>query len=413
MSHCHMPFRITKRSVDAEKAAAKDRFLWDEDPPGFGLKITPAGRKVYVFQYRMGGRTSPARRYTIGPHGRFTPDEARRAAHRLREKVNSGIDPMAEKLDGRRNTVRAMVAGFVESRRTKGRRSADAIERVLNREVVAVWKDRPAASITAQDATALVEDIANRGAKIQANRVASYLKTMFRWAAKRGTVPASPVLYLDKPATEQSRERTPSLAELVEIWRAAESLGYPFGPAYKLLILTGQRRDEVAGVEWPEIDRGAALWTIPGEKAKNGITHDVHLSALALEVLQECPEVADQDLIFSTTGKTPISGWGKVKARIDKKIMEARQAAAVAAGRDPTKVKPMAPWVTHDIRRGFATGLNGLGVMENVADRILNHTSKTKGGVKRVYNRSLYAAERRAAMDLWADALTQALKKTA
>jgi integrase len=409
---------ISKRTVTAAAPGAKDRFLWDEDLPGFGLKITPAGRKVYVYQYRMGqGRQAPVRRYTIGQHGKpLTPDDARDRARDLEKKVRAGIDPMAEKKRAASGTVEALVSAFILDRRSRGRRSADHVHQALKLHVLpAIGKKAPEA-VTATMLQKIIDDLSAQGSPVQARRIGTHLQTMFTWARRRGLVKASPAADLDKPGPSESRDRAPSIAELAEIWRAADHLGWPFGHAVKLLILTAQRRDEVAGIGWTEIDQAARVWTIPGARAKNGIAHDVHLSDLAVAVIEVCPIITDAeghavDLLFSTTGTTPISGWGKIKTKLDEQILENRRTAAIGAGDDPNKARPMPHWVLHDIRRGVTTALNDLGVAENVADRILNHASKTKGGVKAVYNRAQYAIERRAALALWSGTLQAALTK--
>ncbi|GAB2178715.1 tyrosine-type recombinase/integrase [Dongia sp. agr-C8] len=390
---------INKTLVDREKPGELDRFIWDEDTPGFGLKITPAGRKVYVFQYRMqSGRAAPSRRYTIGKHGEpWTPSTARMRAEKLAQDVAKGIDPMAQKELQRKNTVAALIAGYADHLETKDKKSAELVRRALDRHVGKAWSKRAADTITHGEAQELVDTI-GVNFPVQANRIATYLKAMFKWARRRGKVTNNPAEDLEKPGTEESRDRSPTLDELKEIWQAADPEGFPFGPFIKLLILTGQRRNEVAGMGWSEID--GSTWTIPKERAKNGLEHIVHLTPLALRVLAECPQIQGQDLVFSTTGETPISGFGKPKERIDKRIQEAREKA---------KRDVMPDWILHDFRRSLATGLNELGVAEHVADRILNHASRTKGGVKRIYNKFQYAEERADALRLWSKTLERKL----
>jgi len=411
-----MQGKITKRIVDALKPGSQAEFLWDDGLPGFGIKITPENRRVYLIQYRMGGRGFPTRRYTIGKHGEFTPEKARERAQALLQGVRDGIDPMGEKATARVNTVRKLVDEFIKSRRDKGRRSADEVEWLLKREVVAAWGDRPVASITRADVVRLLDTITERGAGTLANRTLAHIKTMFAWAEGRGTLMASPAKGIEKPSAEISRDRTPNNAELVEIWRAADSLGWPFGKAVQLLILTGQRREEVSGMAWSEIKFDTATWSIPAARSKNALAHDVHLSSAAFMLLRSLPRFVEEhpnevDLIFTTTGNTSISGWGKAKRKLDAKILEARQNTAKEAGTDPLKVKPMEAWTLHDLRRSVATGMNDLGVLPHVADRILNHASAKKGGVMAVYNRAEYAGERKAAMSLWAEHLERLLSR--
>jgi integrase len=406
---------ISKRTVDALKPQGKEYLLWDSDLRGFGVKVTPEGRKVYLIQYRMGGRGFPTRRFTIGTHGQITPDLARATARKRLEDVDQGIDPMVEKKRDKADTVAQLIKDFVKSRQMKGQRSINETERLLNREVLPKWRTRSVASITKGDVVRLIDGIANRGAGTLANRALAHLKTMFNWAADRDTIKDSPCKGIDAPHREVSRERAHTDAELAEIWQAANAIGYPFGHAVKMLILTGQRREEVGGMLGSELDLDAGLWTLPGERTKNGKAHDIHLSALAVEVVKSVPRKKGVDLLFSTTGDTPVSGWSKAKTAIDAKILQARIEAAAKAGETPESVKPMEHWTFHDLRRTFATGLNNLRVLPHVADRILNHVSKKKGGVMAVYNRAEYWEERKAAMTLWADhvqALTRSATKT-
>lgn len=404
-----MQGKITKRSVDALKPADRDDYLWDDGLPGFGVKITPEGRRVFLIQYRMGGRGFPTRRYTIGTYGAYTPEQAREKAKSLLQGVRDGIDPMGEKAAAKVNTVRKLVEQFVKSRQEKGRRSAGEIERVLTREVIGAWGDRPVVSITRQDIVRLLDTIKDRGAGTLANRTLAHIKTMFTWAENRGSLKSSPATGLEKPFAEISRDRTPSDSELIEIWGAAEGLGWPFGRAVQLLMLTGQRREEIGQMRWAEINFDSGLWSLPAERSKNGQPHEIHLSADAVALMRKLPRIDESELVFTTNGETPIQGWSKAKLRLDEKILEAREGVAKKAGHNVASVKPITAWKLHDLRRAFATGLNNLGILPHVADRILNHVAKSKGGVMAIYNRAAYLAERKAAMTLWSEHLARLL----
>jgi integrase len=394
--------KITKRLVDAMRPGPRDLYVWDQTLSGFGLKITPKGKKVYVVQYRMGGRGFTLRRYTIGPHGVYTPEEARERARKVRQTVCDGIDPMLLKKQERLNTIEKLIQGFIQSRRRKGRRSADEIQRVLEREIGKTWRGRSVASITKPDIHHVLDAIMDRGSSVIANRTLAHLKTMFNWAKSRGIIMNSPADNIEKPGEEVSRERTPDDSEITEIWRATAKLDWPFEPALKLLILTGQRREEVGQMRWSELKLSEGVWTLPAARTKNGQPHDIHLSPLAVQVIETIAPIEDCDLVFSTNGQTPISGWSKAKRRLDEEIEAARRTRARARGDDADKVMPMPEWRIHDLRRSVATGLSNLGVAPVVTDRILNHVpKKQKGQVMFVYNRAGYLKERREAMVLW------------
>ena len=177
-------------------------------------------------------------------------------------------------------------------------------------------------------------------------------------------------------------------------------MGWPFGYIAKLLLLTGARHDEIAESRWSEIDIAAKTWTIAKERSKNGVAHEIPLSDAAIQIVARLPRVGEKKdgLIFTTTGATPVSGFSRAKATIDKAIVEALKERAT----DPADVQPPAGWVFHDMRRTVASGMAGLGIAPHVVEAVLNHRSGTIKGVAAVYNRYNYAAEKRDALDKWA-----------
>lgn len=395
--------KITKRLVDATTPGGKDRFLWDGEVKGFGVKVTPAGRKVYVVQYRMGGRGTPTRRLTIGPHGQpWTVDQARTEARRILGHVAAGRDPQEEKranrdrqADAAKNTVGELIPVFIERHyRSNGLRSADEVERILKREAESRWRNRSVASLTGKDIGRAIEEISDR-APIRANRVFGYISQFLDWCVGRHVLDANPMAGLKKPSKERSRDRVLDDDEIREVWIASGELGWPFGPFVKLLLLTGQRRNEVAGIRRSEIDLSERMWSLPAERTKNQRAHDVPLSDMAVEIITALPSPKDSDLLLTTTGTTPISGFGRAKLQLDQLILENRR-------RDSNDARPIAPWRFHDLRRTATTGLARLGTPPHVADRVLNHVAGTIGGVAAVYNRFQYVDERRVALDAWA-----------
>jgi integrase len=325
-------------------------------------------------------------------------------------KAAAGIDPRA----GRRAAEAAaqaeqaveafsfgdLVERFIREHAERNTKRATVYEtrRILTRVRAAGWETRPAASIGKADVNALVEDIASSrvrkrtgakgGSLVEANAVLRCLRTCFRWAAAKDLVGADPTAGVLKPlAREVARDRVLSDDEIKLFWRATELLGWPFGPLAKLLLLTAQREGEVAGMRRSEIDLDKRTWTIPSERAKNGKAHIVHLSALAVEVIEAVPNLGD--LMFSTNGR-PVSGFSNAKARLDKFMSTAVGEAAV-----------IEPFRLHDLRRTATTGMARLGIAPHVADKVLNHTAGTIRGVAAVYNRHAYLDERRAALETW------------
>jgi integrase len=400
-----MPVRIAKRIVDAERPAGKDRFIFDAEVKGFGLKITPAGKKVYILQYRMGGRKSVTKRYTIAEHGDLTAEQARAEAIKLRGQIRTGVDPQSERkaraLPPPASQTFADTADAYLRQVEKTLRPSSAKEwrRIVKRDVKPRWGKTATASITRRDVRELIDEIARRGADIQANRTLARLKTLFNWAMQQDIIPASPVAGLKPQAKEVERDRVLSDDELRWFWAACDQLGWPFGPLFKLLLLTAQRRDEVATLEWSHLSPDLKTWTMPREKSKNDRAHEVQLSPPAVVVLQALPRVSET-LVFTTNGARAVSGFSKAKATLDR-LMEAKRRKQFGL---PDEAPPAIPkWILHDLRRTAATGMARLNIPPHVVDKILDHVSGTIRGVAAIYNRHSYVDQRRSALEAWAN----------
>lgn len=387
---------ITKRVLDAARPGDKPIFLWDETLAGFGVKVTPAGAKVFVAQYRTGGRGTPTKRVTIGRHGALTVDQAKKRARELLGQVAAGADPAAERRQAKEaaaqaQTVADVAAEWLRRDQASNRRVAD-VERFLRVEVLPVWGARPISDIRKRDVIELLDAIVDRGAPISANRVLAIVRRLMNWAAGRDVIDANPAQFVEAPATETKRDRVLDNGELLEVWNATGEMGYPFGSAVQLLILTGLRRDEIFRLSWSEIDLDAAVIRLPASRVKNAEGRTVPLSAQAVELLAGLPRIGDAGWTFTTSGAAPVSGYSKMKARLDKIINDARQ----AEGREA-----MAPWRLHDIRRSVATGLQALGQPLQVIETVLGHVSGSRSGIVGRYQKHAYAAEHRAALDAW------------
>ncbi|WP_244610500.1 tyrosine-type recombinase/integrase [Microvirga pakistanensis] len=297
----------------------------------------------------------------------------------------------------------SVVAEFIERYAKPRNRTWPETERLLTKADLAPWQDRDLRSISRQEILAVLDAIVERGAPIQANRLVAALRRFFGWAVERGLLDASPVASLKPPSAEEARDRVLADGELRAIWLAAEDIGYPFGRAVQLMILTGQRRSEVLEAEWSEFDLERRLWSIPRERAKNGTGHVVPLSPLALELIRGMPRVGQgQQLLFTTNGATPFSGVSRAAERLS-------NLAAEYLNSDPGGV--LAPWRLHDLRRTFATGCARLGVSLHVVEKTLNHTSGTFGGIVAVYQRHEFLDERRRAMNVWADHVADLIRR--
>jgi integrase len=288
-----------------------------------------------------------------------------------------------------RDPLEKVVDTFIERYARPNTRSWAETERMLKREVVGAWKGRCLSEIGKADVHELLDAIVDRGSPIAANRVLAALRRMCNWALERGIVKASPCDGVSPPSAVQSRDRVLSDDELAEVWRACNNIRWPFGPLIQLLILTGQRRDEVAEMRWSEIDFETRNWTLPRSRAKNDVEHVVPLSAAALEILNGLPQITSKaGFVFTTNGTTAVNGFARAKRRLDAEL---------------AKTMPqMAPWVIHDLRRTFASGAARLGINLPVIEKVLNHVSGSFRGVVGVYQRHSFADEKRMALEAWA-----------
>jgi integrase len=429
--------KITKRLVDAVPVPQSGRreYLWDEEAKGFGLKVTDKGHRSYILQYRIGGRSGQTRRVTIGRHGSpWTPDSARKRALELLEQVRRQIDPFdaerAQLLEGKERKRAAVEAErmatklafstfadrFIERyakvEQPKSWRDTDS---VFRRDLKPHFEDKPLPSIRPADIIELLEKVQERGdsAAIKAYKA---LRVMFGWAVEKHEIAASPMQNMKPPAKIEARERALTDAELRLVWLAAEGLGWPFGPIVQLLILTGQRRDEVGGLRWPELDLSQKQWLLPADRSKNGEQNLVPLAPQALSIIDSLPHIkGGAQLVFTTTGETAVSGFSKIKQRLDAAMLSIKRREAKDAGADAKAIEAitLAPWRFHDLRRTVASGCQRLGIPLEVSEAILNHTSGTRAGIVGVYHVYKFETEKRSALDAWARHVASAVGEKA
>jgi integrase len=354
---------------------------------GLMFRVSSANVRSYVLSYRKSGKLT---RRVIGYHPETSLAEVRRLAEEIKTGADAGI------LLGRLETVEPDGLTFEELaeayikrglvRRTgpnagQPLRSAGEMERIIRKELIPVWGDRLVHDLTKKDGTALTDAIVDRGSPYTANNVHGVYHRVMNWAVKRGDLDANPFALMDKPVPKVQRDRVLSANEMKAVWDACYPMGYPFGPLFRLLLLTGQREREVSDMTWGELDLDAKLWAIPGERAKNGLPHEVPLSTSAMQEIGTLPRFTGQYVFTTQDGARPVSGFSKAKARID-------------------RYSGVTGWRIHDLRRTIRTGMAELGVPEIVAERVLNHSEQNV--LVRTYNRHHYTEEKRDALERWA-----------
>jgi integrase len=374
------PLTVTSITrIKPPKAGQLDYF--DRGYPGLALRVSYGGAKAWVYFYRLHGKL---RRMSLGRFPGMTLTEAREAWRAARLAVSKGESP-AHIRPTTADTFAAVADEWLRRDQAQNRSAAE-VRRVIERDVNPVWGERLIAAIGRRDVIELIDGIADRGATTMARRLHAHLHRLFRWAVGRGILETNPMADLPRPGAAVKRDRVLADAELAAIWKAAEKTAWPFGPAIKVLVLTAARRDEIGSLRWSEV-HGDEI-RIPASRSKSGEPRVIPLSAAAAKLLADAPHIGADGDVFTTTGKTPISGWSKAKAALD-------AAAAEIAGAS------LKPWRLHDLRRTAATNLQRLGVGLQVVESILGHVGGSRAGIVGVYQRHQFDAEQRAALEQW------------
>jgi integrase len=407
--------KLTERKIETLTVdrGRRDRLVFDDAQRGLAVRITASGGQTYLCQYTLHGQKW---RVPLGACSALALSKAREAAAAIMGDVAKGRNPAAERKEAaaaeraKRTRDRLTLAVLLEDwerLHLAHRRPRYAVEAVrAMRHAFADHLDAPAeelhraAVVRALDALTRQrkrkdDEVKSKGRAI-ASRTAAYGRAAFAWAMQRGTVATNPFTQLPVAKSIETRERVLSDGELAGVWRAASDSVFPYGAIVRLLILTGQRRGEIAGMTWGEITGDLATWTIPGARTKNGVPHIVPLGEPVRDLLRRLlPQDAEAarrameerrseaKLVLPGERATAFSGWSKCKARLD-----------AASG--------VSNWRLHDIRRTVATGLQRLGVRLEVTEAVLNHVSGSRAGIVGVYQRHDWALEKRAALDAWA-----------
>lgn len=387
-----------------------------------GLRIR-AGERGAMWSMLVRLRNGKRTRVTIGPWPGISVADARRKAQDKKREIADGTDPNALRREVIEETVRVQarqrslrdVLDEYQASKLVQLRAGDAVRRALDGKsgVLRGLVHREPRSIVRADIADAIRKHALKS-PIAANRGLAYARAFFNWCVVEEIIDASPAATIKKPAKERQRDRYHSLDELREIWNAAGTLGYPFGPFYRLQILVPMRREEIAGMPlselelWSDDAPGDAVWTLPRGRTKRDNALRVPLSAMARDIIKSAiadpARPADTPFVFSMTGETPVSGFTKAKRRLDAAIFAARKEAAEQSG---GVAVPMPHWTVHDLRTTFSTqACDTLEIDIAVVDRILNHVATaTTSKIMRVYNKSELFEPRKRALAEWAKSI--------
>ena len=397
---------MTARAVFTDKfleklkpaAPGKRAVYWDGKLANFGVRVTDSGIVSFIAMRRAAGQKNPVR-ITLGRYPQLKLADARKKAGSALSDLAEGNDPrerqaveIAERARKDANTVAHIASRFLDEH-IEDTRTARAIRQLVESKIVAAWGPRPIASITKADMLKLIADVRadvrkRRGTPgtEQARQVLIYLKSMWAWAAENDLIEANPAAAIKLSGkrakalpAKRSRERVLTDAEIASLWRATEGEDFPTNPFLRLLLILGVRRSELSDMTRDELDLDAGLWRLSGDRTKNEDPRVIPLPRMAVEIFRGLPEFKGPFVFTTTSGARPISGFAKMKARLDKQCK-------------------IAPWRLHDLRRTMRTNLSALRVPHLIAELAIGHKQQ---GVHAVYDLHKYESEIRDALDQW------------
>jgi integrase len=356
--------------------------VFDDDLPGFGLRLREGGSRKWVFQYRSNGR-----QHRVTNKAAMDATRARAWAKNLHHEVGLGGDPAQDKAEARiqaGQTFAKIADDYLAFRKREWRPTSMRISRLYLLHHAKPLHGIELGKITRAMVATELNRIERESGAVSANRFRATVSSFFNWAAREGLIDTNPAAFTNK-RSEVARDRVLADDEIRAIWAALPP--GDFGDIVRLLLLTGQRRGEIAELTWHEIDFERGLIVLPPARTKNKREHILPMAGPALAILEARVRIYGRDLVFGVRGVGRF-GFGKCKARLDKAL----------AG---TVTKE---WVVHDLRRTVATGMaDRLGIQPHIIEAILNHASGHKGGVAGVYNRAQYLADKKQALERWAD----------
>jgi integrase len=410
--------KLTQKIVDALvlPPGKADVTFWDDDCPGLAVRCQRAAKR-WIVRYRIKGDTSGRQvQVTLGPTAGLSLKEARTAAVRYTQAARRGTDAAAEERTAsaerhqRSQALQTRRLGLIAERYIAHAEQAlrPNTVREIRRYLRQHWQslhEHVADDLDRRTIVAQLEQIGAENGSIASNRARAYLSMCLAWAVERGLLDRNPVIGIKPLAAETRRDRSLSEAELVQLWRVLDD-GAEFSTILRLLLMLAARREEVGALRWSELDLGKAVWTLPASRSKNRRPNLVPLPTQAVEILRAVKQRPGRDLVFGR-GSGGFSGWGNAKERLDVKLtrLRAEQRLGRSLRDDEQALAEDAPrpWIIHDLRRSAVTHMAEIGVAPHVIESAVNHISGHKGGIAGTYNVAEYAAEKRAALQRWAD----------
>ena len=414
---------IAFTDMETYKPAAKIYELRDAVVPGLRFVVHPSGARSWVLRYSFNGRYC---KLTVGryPQIPLTESAADKKARLARDpkshapdargiaraalgKIASGVNPAAERKENLRlnatgqadeDLIKSVWAAYVEKHLTGNPEVRESTKTrytgLFEKHILPKWEKKRLGELDEGDVQDAIDAAKKRG-PAAANSTYTVLSAFFGWVLSRKEyrkyLAASPMKDVEKPFADTESERTLSDEEIKTFWEGCDALGnsFVFGPMFKLLLLTGARRNEIADMTWDELDLKNRYIRLPGSRSKNGKPHDIYLSDAALAIIKAIKAVEKCKFVFTTDGEHSVSGFSKAKKRLDEKTSD------------------MKPWRLHDLRRTFASGVVGLGFSETVADKCLNHSPTALKGIGKIYIRHNYAPQMQAAWTAWGGAVAR------
>jgi integrase len=380
--------KITERALLAlQKQATKtktDRFMWDTEQRCFGVKATRRGSVSFIVQKRFKGKP---KRIVVGEHPWMQVDTARKNAMIYIGEMWRASNPLFltpglsthAPVNLSQDQLEPTFDRWFKKHQQPGTHWKE-IKRSYTKDVIpTLGAATLIAAITKTDVRKLIEAKQDAGKAAMARTLFAVMMPFFKWCVAQEIITTSPMETLARPKAGRSRNRYLSPDEIVKLWQAATTLGYPYGQFYKFALLTGQRNEtEIGLMKWSEIKNG--LWTIPSERVKNKQEHFIHLSPQAMAVLKSIPLTLEYVFIAKRTGRA-INGFAEAKRNVDELLKFSK------------------PWVVHDLRRTMVTHMSAMKIDPNVSDRILNHVSKARSGIAGVYQQFEFMDERKEAIE--------------